>query len=249
MAPARGIQTFSPLKGLRALQDADVILYDRLVSPGVLDLARRDATMIPVGKSGGSDSTPQSTINTLLIEHARKGQRVVRLKGGDPLTFGRGGEELEALAAAGVAFSVIPGITAAAGCAAYAGIPLTHRDHSHGVSFVTGHTDPQRPEPDWTLLATRRHTIVFYMALANVRHIAASLMDHGAPADRPAAIIAQGTTEKQIAVVATLGTLGTACDEAQLASPALLIVGDVVSLHPALGWFNSDAAPRWSKTG
>ena len=237
------------LKGLRAMQDADVILYDRLVSRGVLDLARRDATIIAVGKSRGSDSTPQSTINALLIEHARMGQRVVRLKGGDPLIFGRGGEELEALATAGIVFSVIPGITAAAGCAAYAGIPLTHRDHSHGVSFVTGHTDPEGQEPDWTMLATRRQTIVFYMGLANARHIAASLMANGAPADRPAAIVAQGTTEKQRTVVATLSTLGSACDQALLGSPALLIVGDVVNLQPALAWFNTNTISRWSKTG
>jgi len=230
------------LKALRALQDADVILHDRLVSSGVLELARRDATRICVGKSAGAASTAQREINDALIEHARAGRRVVRLKGGDPFIFGRGGEELEALARAGIPFSVVPGITAAAGCAAYAGIPLTHRDHAHSVSFVTGHADKNGAEPDWAALAGASHTAVFYMGVARLEHIISRLLAHGAPATRPAAVIAHGTTLEQRVITATLGTLKEACAEARLESPALLVVGDVVGLQPALAWFNAEAA-------
>ena len=228
------------LKALRALQDADVILHDRLVGDAVLDMARRDATRICVGKAGGGDSTPQEHINRLLVDHARAGRRVVRLKGGDPFIFGRGGEELEALARAGVDFSVIPGITAAAGCAAYAGIPLTHRDHAHGLSFVTA---SGAAEPDWTALAKPLHTTVFYMGLARLEHIVGELLAHGAPASRPAAVIAQGTGTDQRVIAATLGTLRDACAGARIESPALLIVGEVVALHGALAWFDPAAAP------
>jgi uroporphyrin-III C-methyltransferase / precorrin-2 dehydrogenase / sirohydrochlorin ferrochelatase len=230
------------LKALRVLQDADVILHDRLVSAAVLDLARRDAVRICVGKTAGGEGTRQENINELMIEHARRGSRVVRLKGGDPFVFGRGGEELEALARAGVDFSIVPGITAAAGCAAYAGIPLTHREHAHSVSFVTGHADPNGKEPDWRSLAMAGATVVFYMGLARLDHIVAELLAHGAPADRPAALIAQGTTLDQRVLTATLGTLRSAASDAKLQSPALLVVGDVVSLHSTLAWFDSGAA-------
>ncbi len=226
------------LKALRALQDADVILHDRLVSPAILDYARRDATLLSVGKSAGGVSTTQADINALLIEHARQGLRVVRLKGGDPFIFGRGGEELEALARAGVDFSVVPGITAALGVAAYAGIPLTHRDHAHSVSFVTGHADRDGKEPDWRALAAPGATAVFYMGLARLAHIVQHLLEHGASADRPAALVAQGTLPNQRVVTATLGTLAAAVAAAQLESPALLIVGDVVALQSTLAWFN-----------
>ncbi len=223
------------LKALRLLQDADVILYDRLVSDSVLDLARRDAARICVGKTGGGESTSQEHINELLVSHARQGKRVVRLKGGDPFVFGRGGEELEALARAGVDFSVVPGITAAAGCAAYAGVPLTHRDHAHSVTFVTA---TGSVEPDWRALALPRHTAVFYMGLARLEAIVASLLAHGAPASRPAAVIARGTDLDQRVITATLGTLGEVCASARPESPALLVVGDVVTLHDSLAWFN-----------
>lgn len=266
------------IKALRALQDADVILYDRLVSDAVLDLARRDATRIcvgktpsgsaphndaagvtaagidvvgdnvPAGKCAASQNTPQAQINSLLIEHARLGKRVVRLKGGDPFIFGRGGEELQALAAAGVRFAVVPGITAAVGCAAYAGIPLTHRDHAHSVTFVTGHADPDGAEPDWAALARDAHTAVFYMGLARLEHIVGRLLAHGATATTPAAVIAQGTTAAQRVVTATLGTMQQACAGANLQSPALLVIGDVVSLQGALAWFNSDAVADLSQT-
>jgi uroporphyrin-III C-methyltransferase/precorrin-2 dehydrogenase/sirohydrochlorin ferrochelatase len=230
------------LKGLRALQDADVILHDRLVSAGVLELARRDATRICVGKSSGGASTSQSDINALLIEHARAGRRVVRLKGGDPFVFGRGGEELQALAAAGVRYSVIPGITAAAGAAAYAGIPLTHRDHAHGVSFATGHADKNGVEPDWRALAAPGQTAVFYMGLARLPVIIERLLAHGAPASRPAAVVARGTSESQRVVTASLSGLEAACAAGGVESPALLVVGDVVALQSALAWFNPSAS-------
>jgi len=227
------------MKALRALQDADVILHDRLVPAAVLELARRDATRICVGKAAGSIGSTQEEINALLIEHASAGKRVVRLKGGDPFVFGRGGEELEALAAAQIQFSVIPGITAALGVAAYAGIPLTHRDHAHSVTFVTGHADRNGKEPDWRALSAPGSTAVFYMGLARLEHIALRLMAQGAPAGRPAAIVAQGTTGNQRVVTATLATIQGASTDAGLKAPALLIVGDVVALQPALGWFNA----------
>jgi uroporphyrin-III C-methyltransferase/precorrin-2 dehydrogenase/sirohydrochlorin ferrochelatase len=230
------------LKGLRALQDADVILHDRLVSAGVLDLARRDATRICVGKAGGGESTPQSEIHALLIEHARAGKRVVRLKGGDPFVFGRGGEELQVLAAAGIPYTVIPGITAAAGVAAYAGIPLTHRDHAHSVSFVTGHADKNGVEPDWRALAGPGQTAVFYMGLQRLPVIVERLLQHGAPTGRAAAVVAHGSLESQRVVTASLGTLVAACEAAGLASPALLIVGDVVDLQATLAWFSPGAS-------
>jgi uroporphyrin-III C-methyltransferase / precorrin-2 dehydrogenase / sirohydrochlorin ferrochelatase len=226
------------LKALRALQDADVILHDRLVSEAILDFARRDAARICVGKSAGGAGTTQADINELLIRHASQGKRVVRLKGGDPFIFGRGGEELQALARAHIDFSVIPGVSAALGCAAYAGIPLTHRDHAHSVSFVTGHADKNGIEPDWRALAAPGVTAVFYMGLGRRDHIVTQLLAHGAPAGRPAALIANGTLPNQQVVTATLGTLGTAAAAASLASPALLIVGEVVGLASTLAWFN-----------
>jgi uroporphyrin-III C-methyltransferase / precorrin-2 dehydrogenase / sirohydrochlorin ferrochelatase len=226
------------LKALRALQDADVILHDRLVPATLLDMARRDATRICVGKAAGSLGSTQEEINALLIEHALKGSRVVRLKGGDPFIFGRGGEELEALAGAQISFSVIPGVTAAAGCAAYAGIPLTHRDYAHSVTFVTGHADKDGREPDWGALARPGTTAVFYMGLARVGQIAAQLTAHGAAATLPAAVIAQGTLEDQRVITGTLADIETLTAGSKVQSPALLIVGEVVALHSSLAWFN-----------
>jgi uroporphyrin-III C-methyltransferase/precorrin-2 dehydrogenase/sirohydrochlorin ferrochelatase len=230
------------LRALRALQDADVILYDRLVSEGVLDLARRDATRIGVGKAAGGDGASQEAINAALIHHARQGRRVVRLKGGDPFVFGRGGEELEALARAGVSFSVVPGVTAAAGCAAYAGIPLTHRDHAHSITFVTAHPDRNGIEPDWSALARPRQTAVFYMGLARTAHIVERLLAMGAPPERPVALVERGTTREQRVIVATLGTLDRELESAGVRSPALLIVGDVAALGTNLAWFHAAAA-------
>jgi uroporphyrin-III C-methyltransferase/precorrin-2 dehydrogenase/sirohydrochlorin ferrochelatase len=243
------------LKALRALQDADVILHDRLVPAAVLDLARRDAARICVGKAAGTPAgkttckggSTQSEINALLIELAHQGKRVVRLKGGDPFVFGRGGEELQALAKAQINFSVVPGITAALGAAAYAGIPLTHRDYAHSVTFVTGHAqnhgEAAGQEPDWRALAMPGSTAVFYMGLARLDHIVARLLEHGAPATRPAGLIAQGTTAKQRVITATLATIRGVSSEAGLESPALLVVGDVVALHSSLAWFNTGDEP------
>jgi uroporphyrin-III C-methyltransferase/precorrin-2 dehydrogenase/sirohydrochlorin ferrochelatase len=230
------------LKALRALQDADVIFHDRLVPEGLLDMARRDAARISVGKAAGGIGSTQEEINALLIEHARQGKRVVRLKGGDPFIFGRGGEELQALAEAQISFSVIPGVTAAAGCAAYAGIPLTHRDYAHSVTFVTGHADGEGRQPDWRALAKPGLTAVFYMGLARVEQIAAQLQAHGAAGSLPAAVVAQGTLQEQRVVTGTLATIAAAAAASNIQSPALLIVGEVVSLHASLAWFNS-AAP------
>lgn len=240
------------LKALRALQDADVILHDRLVPAAILDLARRDAARICVGKAAGNIGSTQEEINALLIEHANQGKRVVRLKGGDPFIFGRGGEELQALAAAQINFSVVPGITAATGCAAYAGIPLTHRDHAHSVTFVTGHAqghghEPDQ-EPDWRALAQPRSTAVFYMGLARLEHIVAKLLEHGAAPTCPAGIIAQGTTPDQRVITATLATIASVSAAANLESPALLIVGEVVALQSSLAWFGSSAGIDLSQT-
>jgi uroporphyrin-III C-methyltransferase/precorrin-2 dehydrogenase/sirohydrochlorin ferrochelatase len=240
------------LKALRALQDADVILHDRLVPAAVLDLARRDAARICVGKAAGSSGSAQADINALMIELAHQGKRVVRLKGGDPFVFGRGGEELQALAKARINFSVVPGITAALGAAAYAGIPLTHRDFAHSVTFVTGHTqghgEVPGPEPDWRALAMPGATAVFYMGLARLDHIVEKLLEHGALGERPAGIIAQGTTANQRVITATLGTLHGVASEANLESPALLVVGDVVALHSTLAWFDTAAGVDLSQT-
>jgi uroporphyrin-III C-methyltransferase/precorrin-2 dehydrogenase/sirohydrochlorin ferrochelatase len=236
------------LKALRALQDADVILHDRLVAPAVLDLARRDATRICVGKAAGNIGSTQQEINDLLIKHAKQGRRVVRLKGGDPFVFGRGGEELQALAAAQINFSVVPGITAALGAAAYAGIPLTHRDYAQSVTFVTGHAQEQGKEPDWRALAMPGATAVFYMGLARLDHIVQKLLEHGAAATRPAGIIVQGTTANQRVITATLATIRKVSSDANLESPALLIVGDVVALNSSLAWFNIGGAFDLSQT-
>ena len=222
------------LKALRALQDADVILHDRLVSDGVLDLARRDALKIGVGKTGGGEATSQRSINAALIEHARRGLRVVRLKGGDPYVFGRGGEEVAALAAAGITVRVVPGITAALGAAAAAGIPLTHRDCAGGVTLLTAQAH-DGSEPDWPSLATPARTVVFYMGLARIGRIAAALVAHGAPRSRPAAVIAGATTAAERIVAGTLGDIAARCERGGLQSPALLVVGDVVALRASPG--------------
>jgi len=236
------------LKALRALQDADVILHDRLVPAAVLDLARRDAERICVGKAAGNVGSTQEEINALLIQHANQGKRVVRLKGGDPFVFGRGGEELQALANAQIQFSVVPGITAALGAAAYAGIPLTHRDYAHSVSFVTGHAQDHGKEPDWRALAMPGVTAVFYMGLARLDHIVGKLLEHGAATTLPAGIITQGTTSKQRVITATLATIGETSAGANLESPALLVVGEVVALHSTLAWFGSTAESGLSQT-
>lgn len=232
------------LRALRALQNADVVLYDRLVSNAVLDLARRDADRIYVGKAAGSAHVSQEDINALLVRLAQEGKRVCRLKGGDPFIFGRGGEELEALAAHGIRFEVVPGITAAAGCAAYAGIPLTHREHAQALTLVTGHCKGETNRVDWELLARPGQTSVFYMGLGHLENILAKLQEHGVPANRAAAVIEEGTRATQRVVTGTLADLPVKVRAANVKSPALLIVGEVTRLHETLRWFNSTAAQR-----
>lgn len=230
------------LRALRALQNADVILYDRLVSAEVLDLARRDAERIYVGKTAGGSQVSQEEINAQLVQLAQQGKRVCRLKGGDPFIFGRGGEELEALAAAGVRFEVVPGVTAAAGCAAYAGIPLTHRDHAQSLVFVTGHVKDETDNGDaldWNHLARPAQTVVFYMGLGHIEQILQRLREHGAPSSRAAAIVEHGTRATQRVVTGTLADLARKAQEAGVQSPALLIVGEVTRLHDTLRWFNT----------
>ena len=230
------------LRALRVLQNADVILHDRLVSDEILQLARRDAEFISVGKASGHAPIPQEQINALLVEHALAGKRVVRLKGGDPFVFGRGGEELEALAAHCIRFEVVPGVTAASGCAAYAGIPLTHRDYAQSLTLVTGHFKADDDAAlDWDALARPGQTVVFYMGLGRLPQILARLRAHGVPAERAAAVIEQGTQASQRVVTGTVGSLHERVDAEQIRSPALLIVGEVTRLHDTLSWFNSAA--------
>jgi uroporphyrin-III C-methyltransferase / precorrin-2 dehydrogenase / sirohydrochlorin ferrochelatase len=219
------------LKAARLLQQADVILYDRLVPEAILARARRDAERIYVGKESGNHHLTQERIQELLIQYALSGKRVCRLKGGDPFIFGRGGEELEALIEHHIPFTVVPGITAALGAAAYAGIPLTHRDHAQAVTFVTGHTRESGAPIDWHELSRPGQTVVFYMGLGQLQNISGNMIAAGAPADRPAAVIAQATLPEQHVIVGTLATLAQEVAAQAVKSPALLIVGDVVRMH------------------
>ena len=218
------------LKAHRLLQRADVIVYDRLVSPEVLATARRDAERIFVGKRRGHHAVSQQEINDRLVALARAGKSVVRLKGGDPLVFGRGGEEIEALTAAGIVVEVVPGITAALGCAASAGIPLTHRDHAQACVFVAGHTKDGAMALDWPMLARPRQTVVIYMAAEGLPAIARQLTQHGLPSSTPIALIENGTTERERRIVGTLGTIERQAMRAQLDGPTLCIIGEVVAL-------------------
>ena len=231
------------LKAARLLQQADVILYDRLVPETIVARARRDAERIYVGKEAGNHHVTQERIHELLIEHALAGKRVCRLKGGDPFVFGRGGEELEALVRHRIPFTVVPGITAALGAAAYAGIPLTHRDHAQSVTFVTGHTRDQGVPIDWRELSRPGQTVVFYMGLSQLRTIFASLLAAGARPELPAAVIANATLPEQQTTVGTLATLAQQVEEQGVVSPALLIVGDVVGLRTTLTR-DAEGAPR-----
>jgi len=227
------------LRALRLMQKADVVLHDRLVSPGILDLARRDAERIYVGKRRGDHSLPQPDINALLVEHARRGKRVLRLKGGDPFVFGRGGEEIEHLAAAGIPFQVVPGITAANGCAAYAGIPLTHRDHAQSVRFVTGHLKDGSVDLDWPALVRPGETLVFYMGLVGLPLICERLVAHGMDPQTPVALVQQGTLPEQRLLVSTLSAMPAALAAERFHGPTITIVGSVVSLHERLHWFGA----------
>jgi uroporphyrin-III C-methyltransferase / precorrin-2 dehydrogenase / sirohydrochlorin ferrochelatase len=224
-------------RALRLMQQADVVVYDRLVSKQVLELVRRDAEKLYAGKERDNHAIPQEDINQLLVRLAKEGKRVLRLKGGDPFIFGRGGEEIETLAAEGIPFQVVPGITAASGCAAYSGIPLTHRDYSQAVVFVTGHLQDGTVNLNWKALAQPNQTVVFYMGLHGVPAICKGLTSHGMPASTPVALIQQGTTPNQRVFVSTLEDLPELVQRERIKPPTLIIVGDVVQLHEKLSWF------------
>ena len=240
------------MRALRLMQQCDVVLHDRLVPQRILALVRRDAERIDVGKRSGGRGWSQEQIHQAMIRLAREGNRVLRLKGGDPLIFGRGGEEMQALAGAGVTYQVVPGITAASGCAAYAGIPLTHRDYAHSCVFVSGHDvqDLEKDvEYDWQRLTAPGQTIVFYMALGQIETICRKLRSHGLPETTPAALVANGTTREQEILRGTIATLADIVAARRPRPPALLIVGEVAGLSERLGWFHSDRAVAADEPG
>jgi len=228
-------------RALRLMQQADVVVYDRLVSSEVLDLVRRDAEKYYVGKERDNHAVPQERINELLVRLAQEGKRVLRLKGGDPFIFGRGGEEIETLAEKKIPFQVVPGITAAAGCASYAGIPLTHRDYSQSVVFVTGHLRDGTVNLNWKALAQPNQTVVFYMGLHGVPEICKGLVGNGMPASTPVALVQQGTTSRQRVFISSLEGLPDLVRKETIKAPTLIIVGEVVRLHGKLSWFNPEA--------
>ncbi|OIQ26463.1 uroporphyrinogen-III C-methyltransferase [uncultured Vibrio sp.] len=227
------------VKGHRVISQAEVVVYDRLVSPEILAIAKEDAEMIYVGKKVDFHFVPQDQINQLLVDKANEGKQVVRLKGGDPFIFGRGGEELETLAENGVKFEVVPGITAAAGATAYAGIPLTHRDHAQSVQFITGHIQKDGKAIHWPSLAQSNNTLVFYMGLKQCPTIVSNLIEHGLAQETPCAIIENGTRKEQKVLTGTLQELAELSKQA--VSPALIVVGSVTQLHDKLHWFQEAA--------
>ncbi|MBU2712236.1 siroheme synthase CysG [Zooshikella harenae] len=224
-------------RALRLMQQADVVLYDRLVAPAILELTRRDAERIYVGKARSNHALPQAQINELLVSLAQEGKRVLRLKGGDPFIFGRGGEEIDRLAEAGIPFQVVPGITAASGCACYAGIPLTHRDYAQSVRFITGHRKYDKLDLDWQSLCVTNETLVFYMGLMGLAEICQQLIQHGRDPQTPIALVQQGTTEKQQVFTGTLMTMPDLIAQHTIKPPTLIIVGNVVKLHKQLSWY------------
>lgn len=223
-------------KALRLIRQADIVLYDRLVSEPILKLVRQDAELINVGKERSNHLVPQESINDLLVRHAKEGKRILRLKGGDPFIFGRGGEEIECLAEQGINFQVVPGITAASGCSAYSGIPLTHRDYSQSVRFITGHLKNNTCDLPWSEFVQAKQTLVFYMGLTGLPVITQSLMRYGMPKTSHIALISKGTTRDQRVVVGTLESIVSLVEVAKLAAPSLIIVGEVVKLRGKLNW-------------
>ncbi len=229
------------VKALSYLQQADVVLYDYLVSDDIMALIPNDTILVCVGKRAGHHSVPQEKTNQLLVDFAKQGHRVVRIKGGDPFMFGRGGEELEVLFDAGVQFQVIPGITAAAGATAYAGIPLTHRDYAQSALFVTGHLKAEAADMDWSTLARSQQTLVIYMGLMKSSTIATQLIEHGRNASTPIAIIERGTQSTQKVFRGVLSELPQLAAHAQ--SPSLIVIGEVVTLADKLAWFGDNTNP------
>ncbi|KON82031.1 uroporphyrinogen-III C-methyltransferase [Azoarcus sp. PA01] len=228
------------LRGARLIAGADAVVFDNLVSPVIVDLAPPAAERHYVGKKASDHTLPQGEINRLLVRLAQAGKRVVRLKGGDPFIFGRGGEEMEVLVGAGITVEVVPGVTAAAGVAAYAGIPLTHRDHARSVVFTTGFLKDGALDLDWPMLARPGQTLVVYMGISRLAEICRQLIAHGLPAATPAGVVERGTTRAQRVAVGTLATLADVVRDADIRPPALTIVGDVVGLYPRLAWFSTD---------
>jgi uroporphyrin-III C-methyltransferase len=225
------------VKAARLIAQADALVYDHLVSDSIMALARPDARRIYAGKEASNHTLPQDSINQLLVELANENLSVVRLKGGDPFIFGRGGEELETLAESGIPFEVVPGVTAAAGCAAYAGFPLTHRDHAQAVTFVTGHLKDGTVNLDWQALSRPKQTVVFYMGIGAASEICRQMIAHGLPSMTPAAVVRNGTQPDQKTLLATLGTLPQRIAESGIKPPALIIIGSVTKLHEKLNWF------------
>ncbi|SDS34645.1 uroporphyrinogen-III C-methyltransferase /precorrin-2 dehydrogenase [Halopseudomonas litoralis] len=226
-------------RALRLMQQADVVLHDRLVPDSIIDLCRRDADRIYVGKARADHAVPQEQINQLLVRLAKEGKRVLRLKGGDPFIFGRGGEEIEELAANDIPFQVVPGITAANGCSAYAGIPLTHRDHAQSVRFVTGHLKDGTTNLPWPELVVPGQTVVFYMGLVGLPEICRRLIEFGRDPGTPIALIQQGTTSNQMVLTGSLASMPALVEQTEIKPPTLLIVGEVVSLRNKLRWFET----------
>lgn len=225
------------VKAARLIGQADALVYDHLVSDRIMEFARPDARRIYAGKEASKHTMPQDDINLLLVELAKQGLSVVRLKGGDPFIFGRGGEELETLVASGIPFEVVPGVTAAAGCGAYSGFPLTHRDHAQAVTFVTGHLKDGTVNLDWPALARPKQTVVFYMGIGAAAEICRQMINHGLPSMTPVAVVRNGTQPDQQTLLATLGTLPHRLEESGIKPPALIVVGSVVGLHEKLNWF------------
>ena len=225
-------------KALRLMQKADIVIYDRLVSRPIMNLIRQDAEKIYVGKQRADHAMPQENINQLLARLALEGKKVLRLKGGDPFIFGRGGEEIESLIKDDIPFQIVPGITAASGCASYAGIPLTHRDYSQACIFVTGHLRDGTVNLNWEMLAHEKQTLIFYMGMHGSKIICEELIKHGLSDETPAALIVKGTTEDQEVIIGNLKNMPEIIMDRKIVPPTLLIIGDVVKLHNKLKWFN-----------
>jgi len=227
-------------KAVRLMQQADVMVYDRLVSKAILDMANKNAERLYVGKEKSNHAVPQNNINQILVDLAKQGKRVLRLKGGDPFIFGRGGEEIEKLTENNIPFQVVPAVTAASGCSAYAGIPLTHRDYAQSVTFATGHLRDGTVNLNWEQLTQKNHTIVFYMGLTGISVISEKLQEHGMSADMPAALVEQGTTYNQRVHIGTIASLPQLVKDSAVRAPTLTIIGEVVKLHDKLSWYEPD---------